>query len=79
MIKPKARLGYMYGLNVEEMPYESPLPTNAEQFFYGRQPRERRMAGDLLNLDLTQSTGMSLALPPPRMGSAELRTPNLPQ
>lgn len=79
MIKPKARLGYMYGLNVQESPYEAPLPTNAEDFFYGRQPKERRMAGDILNLDLTQSPGTPAVFPLPNIGGAELRTPYLPQ
>lgn len=80
MVKPKARLGYMYGINVEEKPYEAPLPSNAEDFFYGRQPKERsRMAGDILNLDLTQSPGTPAVFPLPKIGSAELRTPYLPQ
>lgn len=79
MIKPKARLGYMYGINLHEEPREVALPSNAEKFFYGRQPRERRMAGDILNLDLTQSPGTPATLPLPKMGGAELRTPELPQ
>lgn len=78
MIKPKARLGYMYGLNVKENPYEAPAPTGGEQFFYGREKRERRMAGDILNLDLTQSPGTPAVFPLPGAGNAELRTPNLP-
>ena len=74
MIKPRARLGYMYGLNVENQPYEASLPTNSEDFFYGKQPR-RRMAGDILNLDLTNSPGAPATLPLPNIGSAELRLP----
>jgi hypothetical protein len=74
VIKPKSRLGYMYGLRVENQPYEAPLPTNSEDFFYGRQPK-RRMAGDILNLDLTNSPGTPANLPLPKIGRAELRLP----
>ena len=76
--KPKARGGYMLGLYTEKYPVQH-RHDNAEKFFYGRQPKERRMAGDILNLDLTQSPGTPASLPLPKMGSAELRTPELPQ
>ena len=32
MVKPKSRLGYMYGLGVDREPYEQPLPTGQEKF-----------------------------------------------
>jgi hypothetical protein len=92
MIKPKSRLGYMYGLNVKNIPYETPLKTGQEKFqsvyadqgaYYavgGRMPRkEQRMAGDIFNLELTLSPGTPAALPPPKIGGPELRTPELPQ
>ena len=76
----------MYGLGVKKDPYEAPLPTGQEKFqsvyadqgaYYAvgsRLPRERkRMAGDILNLDLTQSPGPSFSIPAPNIGSAELR------
>ena len=77
MIDPKARLGYMYGLNVKEDPYDRPVPTGGEQFFYGREKKERRMAGDILNLELTQSPGTPKVFPLPSIGSAELRATDL--
>lgn len=79
MVKPKSRLGYMYGLGVEKDPYEAPLPTGGEKFFYGKPEKERRMAGDILNLDITQSPGTPATFPLPNIGGAELRTPYLPQ
>lgn len=77
MVKPKTRLGYMYGLGVEKDPYEAPLPTGGGQFFYGKPEKERRMAGDILNLDLTQSPGTPAVFPLPNIGSAEIRNVNL--
>lgn len=87
MVNPKTRLGYMYGLGVSSDPYEAPNKTGSEKFqatvedqgaYYAigaRLPRkERRMAGDILNLDLTQSPGTPTNLPLPNIGSAELRT-----
>lgn len=78
MIDPKARLGYMYGINVNAIPDERPLPTGGDQFFYGKEKKERRMAGDILNLDLTQSPGTPAVFPLPNIGRAELRVPDLP-
>lgn len=92
MVKPKAKLGYRYGINLEERPYEAPLKTGQEKFqsMYSDQgayyaigsrfpKKEQRMAGDILNLDLTQSPGTPATFPLPNIGSAELRTPYLPQ
>ena len=93
MVKPKSRLGYMYGLGVEKDPYERPLPTNAEKFqsvvseegayyAYGPLPErsypDKRQAWDALNLDLRQSLGTPKYVPLPSIGRAELRTPELP-
>jgi hypothetical protein len=93
MVQPKSRLGYMYGLGVDKDPYERPLPTNEEKFqstissegayyAYGRLPEksypDKRKAGDALNLDLRQSLGTPKYVPLPSIGSAELRTPELP-
>lgn len=41
--------------------------------------RQFRMAGDALNLDLVQSPGTLNAPAMPAIGSAEMRTPDLPQ
>ena len=92
MVNPKARLGYMYGLNVRDEPYETPLKTGQEKFqstyadegaYYAvgsRIPRkERRMAGDIFNLELTMSPGTPAVFPLPKIGGPELRTPELPQ
>lgn len=93
MVQPKSRLGYMYGLGVSENPYEAPLPTNENKFqslvnsegayyAYGKLPErnypDKRKAGDALNLDLRQSLGTPKYVPLPSLGSAELRTPELP-
>ena len=93
MVQPKSRLGYMYGLGVERDPYESPLPTNEDKFqsivpeegayyAYGKLPErsypDKRKAGDALNLDLRRSLGTPKYVPLPPIGSAELRTPELP-
>lgn len=85
----------MYGINVDERPYEAPLKTNQGDFQsiipveggYGyfaigdRIPQKRpsRLAGDAFNLDLVSSTGTPSPLPAPFLGSAELRTPYLRQ
>ena len=92
MVKPRSRLGYMYGLGLEKDPYEAPLKTGAEKFqsivgsegaYYAmgsRFPRERkRMAGDVFNLELKQSTGIPAAPPEIKFGGPELRTPEIPQ
>ena len=92
MIKPKARLGYMLGLRVRDIPEEPPLKTGQEKFqsIYSDQgayfavgsrlPRkEQRMAGDIFNLELTQSPGTPAVFPLPNIGGPELRTPELPQ
>lgn len=91
MVNPKARLGYFYGLNVDRKPHEYPLPTNAEKFqatvgdlgavyaIGSRLPKkERRMAGDILNLEITKSPGTPESFPLPTIGSAELRVPEMP-
>jgi hypothetical protein len=41
--------------------------------------RQLRMAGDIMNLDLVQSPGTLNAPALPVIGSAEMRTPELPQ
>jgi hypothetical protein len=77
--QPKARGSYMLGLYTDQHPIQQ-RATGGEKFFYGRKPRQRqRMAGDILNLDLTQSPGTPATLPLPKIGGAELRTPELTQ
>lgn len=88
----KSRLGYFLGLTQNKVPQEAANQTGSEKFqatvgdqgaYYAvgsRLPRERkRMAGDLFNLELTQSTGTPAAPTLPDIGRAELRTPYLPQ
>ena len=91
MVNPRARLGYFYGINVDKKTNEHPLPTNQEKFqsivgdqgaIYAvgsRMPKkERRMAGDILNLEITKSPGTPEIFPLPNIGSAELRVPEMP-
>jgi hypothetical protein len=66
MIAPKARLGYFYGLNVEERPWESPGKSGGEDFFFGK-AKKQRMAGDILNIDLSKSPGTPSTLPLPKL------------
>lgn len=69
---PLATLGYLYGVRRNAIPYENPLPTGAEKFQSSRQ-RTKRMAGDLLGVDLVQSSGLSGQQELPTLGSAEIR------
>lgn len=82
-IKPDSRAaktlatgGYTLGIARNVAPYEQPNPTGSEKFAKG-QPR--RMAGQALNMQVTRGTGLSTVSAAPMMGSAETRTPNIPQ
>jgi len=44
-----------------------------------RTPGRQRMAGQAFNMKVTRGTGFPSAPTEPIMGSAELRTPNIPQ
>lgn len=77
MIDPKARLGYFYGLNVEERPWESPGKSGGEDFFFGKE-KKKRMAGDILNIDLSKSPRTPTTLPLPKT-SDFIRSTGIPE
>lgn len=81
---PLATGGYDVGIHRNVDPGDTPLPSGGEKFFQGqgqsrRRKPEIRMAGQALDADIKQSSGLQQAFAPPMMGAAELRTPNLPQ
>jgi hypothetical protein len=65
--------------------FQSIVSDQGAYYAMGRQPeprspgKETRKAGEALNLDLRQSLGTPKYVPLPSIGSAELRTPELPQ
>ena len=75
-------LGYMFGLRGAKQQSERPGQTGGEKFATAqggkREPRQR-MAGQAMGLNLREGTGMPQAFTLPMIGSAELRTPSLPQ
>lgn len=75
---PLASLGYNLGLHLNVSPVEPAGSAGGYKAPRSR-PEQRRMAGDALNLDLKQSLGTPKYVPLPDIGSAELRTPGLPQ
>ena len=73
--------GYTLGIAHNAPPNERRTPTGGD-FTQGRKPPGRqRMAGQDLGAYITRSTGMPSTVAPaePVIGSAELRTPNIPQ
>lgn len=74
----QATLGYTLGVNRDVRPAE-PVGFPGGYRASRKTPEQRRMAGDALNLDLKQSLGTPKYVPLPVVGSAELRTPGLPQ
>ena len=75
-------LGYMFGLRGARQQSERPGKTGGEKFATaqgGKRRPPQRMAGQAMGLNLRQGTGMPQAFTLPMIGSAELRTPNLPQ
>ena len=69
--------GYTLGIAHNQAPYERPGRTGGEKFVKGT---VRRMAGQAVNMDVTRSTGLASAFSAqPIIGSAQLRTPNIPQ
>lgn len=76
------RLGYMVGLRGTSRGSERPGQTGGEKFATaqgGKRKPAQRMAGQAMGLNLREGTGMPQAFSLPAIGSAELRTPNLPQ
>lgn len=75
-------LGYMYGIRGAKQQSERPAPTGGEKFATaqgGKRGPANRKAGQAFGLNLKEGTGLPQAFTAPMMGSAELRTPNLPQ
>ena len=76
------RLGYMVGLRGARKGSERQGQTGGEKFESaqgGKRKPAQRMAGQAMGLNLREGTGMPRAFSLPAIGSAELRTPNLPQ
>jgi hypothetical protein len=81
---PLARGGYDMGIHRSTNPEDTPSATGEEKFASGRgrsrrRKPEMRMAGQALDADLKRGSGLQQAFAQPMMGSAELRTPDLPQ
>jgi hypothetical protein len=72
----------MFGLKGAKQQTERPGQTGGEKFAAAqgnkRKPQQR-MAGQAMGLNLREGTGMPQAFSLPSIGSAELRTPSLPQ
>lgn len=82
--RPQADLSYTLGVRQDSLPFDEPLKTNAEKFASSQQANQKkqRMAGDVLgalNYDVKQGTGLPSAFKRLDVGSAELRTPEIPQ
>lgn len=82
MVKPKAGLGYFYGLSTNRSISEPAGQSGAEKFMAYPYPStikpnaRPRMAGDALNVDLVMSPGYVPLPSLPTIGGAEIR--NLP-
>jgi hypothetical protein len=70
--------GYTLGIARDVAPNERPGSTGA-RFTQSRGTPGRRMAGQALNIPVLQGTGLPKIPTSSMMGSAELRTPNIPQ
>ena len=79
--RPQAGLGYTLGVRQDHMPFDEP----SKGAYVSAKPqgqRRQRMAGDVLdalNYDVKQGTGLPAAFKRLDVGSAELRTPEIPQ
>jgi hypothetical protein len=71
--------GYTLGIAHNAPPNESYAATGGNFAQSRKTPGRQRMAGQALNMKITQGTGQPSVPTAPMMGSAELRTPNLPQ
>lgn len=81
---PLATDGYDIGIHRNVNLGDAALPSGGEKFVQGqgrsrRRKPEIRMAGQALDADLKHSSGLQRAFAQPMIGSAELRTPGLPQ
>ena len=71
--------GYTLGIARNVQPNDG-YADEGGNFAQSRKPPGRqRMAGQALNMKVTRGTGQTSAPTAPMMGSAELRTPNIPQ
>jgi hypothetical protein len=71
--------GYTLGIALNAPPNEG-YAAEGGNFAQSRKPPGRqRMAGQALDMKVTRSTGQPSVPTAPMMGSAELRTPNIPQ
>lgn len=70
------RLGYTLGINRDVVPFEYPLASSTGPGMTGA-PKRVRMAGEALYQDITLSPGTPAAVPLPKVGTAELRVPDL--
>jgi hypothetical protein len=71
--------GYTLGIARNAPPNEGYDPTGGNFAQSRKTPGRQRMAGQALNMKITQGTGQPSVPTAPMMGSAELRTPNIPQ
>ena len=71
--------GYTLGVAHNAPPNEGYAPTGAKFAQSKNTPGRPRMAGQALNIQITRGTGFPAAPTETMMGSAELRTPNIPQ
>jgi hypothetical protein len=73
--------GYTLGIAHNAPPNEQRTPTGGNFTQARKTPGRQRMAGQALNAQVTQGTGQPSVVAPtePMIGSAELRTPNIPQ
>jgi len=79
--RPHADLGYTLGVRQDQMPFDKP-PKRQYVSAKPQGQRRQRMAGDVLdalNYDVKQGTGLPSAFKRLDVGSAELRTPEIPQ
>jgi len=71
--------GYTLGIARNAPPNEGYAPTGGDFTQSRKTPGRQRMAGQVFNKQVTYSTGQPSVPTAPMMGSAELRTPNIPQ
>ena len=70
--------GYTLGVARNAPPNEGYAPSGGDFTQSKKSPGRPRMAGQALNMQITRGTGFPAAPTEPMMGSAELRTPNIP-
>jgi len=71
--------GYTLGIARNAPPNEGYAAEGGDFTQSRKTPGRQRMAGQVFNKQVTYSTGQPSVPAAPMMGSAELRTPNIPQ